>query len=129
MSKKLLTTAVFLLGTQIGFSQSTTLPLGTEDYSLLDRIETKSGHLSDNLFTTQKGVQRKSAVEFLLAQKNRGDSVKLTDIDLYNMERMISINGEWTPDENGAVDSKHSWFNTFYKKQSDFIHVKNDGLF
>src|SRR5262245_57171496 len=110
MTKSTFFTAILLGCTQIGNAQSTNLQLGTDDYSLLDRIETKSGRFSNELFTTQKAVPRKSAVDFLLEQKDRGDSVKLTDIDRYNMERMISISGEWTPDENGARDSKNPWF-------------------
>jgi hypothetical protein len=45
------------------------------------------------------------------------------------MRQVIAENGEWAPDENGFAKSKHPWFNTFYKTQYDFIHVKTKDFF
>lgn len=110
-------------------AQTTYLQLGQEDYQLLDRLETRSGHLSDRLFTTLKPVSRKAAVGFLLEQQAAADSIGLTGIDRYNIDHMISVSGEWTPDENGAIDAKKPWLKTFYKKQPDFLHVHTKDFF
>ncbi len=108
-------------------AQTTYLQLGQEDYHVLDRIETRSGELSNDLFLTVKPVSRKSAVSFLIEQQRRG--IGLSSIDQYNIERAISVSGEWAPDEDGAIDSKRPWFRTFYKKQPDFVHVNTDNFF
>src|SRR5690606_29314729 len=53
----------------------------------------------------------------------------LSGIDRYNIMHAVSVSGEWAPDGDGAIDSKHPWFHTFYKKQPDFIHVNTDKFF
>ena len=111
------------------YAQTTYLPLNTEENLLLDRLETKSGRLSDSLFLTIKPVMSNHAVDFLLHQRDSVADNNLSAIDRYNISQMISENGEWTKDGNGAIDSKHSWVNTFYKKQYDFIIVKKGDFF
>jgi len=54
---------------------------------------------------------------------------RLTPTDVNNLQEIVSENGEWAPDENGARDSKLPWFHTFYKKQYDFVHVKTNDFF
>lgn len=107
-------------------AQTTYLQLGQEDYQLLDRLETRSGRLSNDLFLSVKPVSRKGAVKFLEEQDT---SVTLTEIDKYNIAHMISVSGEWASDENGAIDSKRPWFKSLYKKQPDLVHVKTDNFF
>lgn len=122
--------ATFILTVDTLFAQTTYIPLHSEDYHTLDRLETLSGRLSDSLFLSIQPAIRNRAVYFL--EQQRYDSTtpaRLTDIDKYNIDQMVSENGEWTPDANGAIDSKRPWFNTFYKKQADFIHVNADNLF
>ncbi|HXS37167.1 MAG TPA: hypothetical protein VN721_10735 [Flavipsychrobacter sp.] len=115
--------------TQTAFSQSTYLPLNTQDNDLLDRLETRSGRLSDSLFLVAKPISREKAVDFLLQQQEDARYTGLSSIDRYNIRLMISENGEWTPDGNGAISSRHSWFNTFYTKQADFAYVKTKDFF
>jgi hypothetical protein len=119
------------------FAQTTFLPAGSEDEHLLDRLETLSGKLCDSLATGDKPESRRNAVNFLENIKYRthpqsgkdstGPSpIKLSSIDVYNMNQMISENGEWAPKDNETYDSKRAWFNFFYKKQYDLIHVKTE---
>lgn len=130
MLKKALLGSLVACGTTIAATAQTTyLQLGQEDYQLLDRLETRSGRLSDDIFTTIKPIPRKGAVNFLLQQKDAADSIGLTDIDRYNIDHMVSVSGEWAPDENGAIGSKRPWFKTFYKKQPDFLHVQTKDFF
>lgn len=114
-------------------AQTSYLQLGEDEYHLLDRLETKSGSLSDELFLNASPVSRKSAVSFLEKQKRwfqaEESGVLLNKVDRYNLEHAISISGEWAADENGALDSRTSWFNTFYKKQPDFLYVKTKDFF
>jgi len=116
-----------------GYAQTTYLPINTEDQQLLDRLETRSGRLSDSLFLTAEPVMRNRAVDFLLKIKSDTASTRhpasLSLIDNYSIAQMISENGEWVPGEDGAIDSKRPWFHAFYKKQYDLVHVKTDNFF
>jgi len=120
---------LFLLLPVLGssFAQTTFLPLRSENYHTLDRLETMSGRLCDSIANGDKPEARRTAVKFL--QKVQADSTqKLGKIDRYNLEQMISESGEWMPNEDGAINSKRSWFNTFYKKQYNFAYVKPEGF-
>lgn len=124
----------FLIAAVLGLSmgagaQTTYLQMGIEDLHLLDRLETRSGELTTSFFTTVKPIPRKGAVEFLLDKRKNARELNLSLIDRHNIDRMISVSGEWAPDENGAIDSRRPWFNTFYKKQPDLVHVKSKDFF
>ncbi|RYZ54253.1 MAG: hypothetical protein EOP49_05570, partial [Sphingobacteriales bacterium] len=109
-------------------AQTTYLPLNTEGYHILDRLETKAATLEHGLYLNVRPVSRKSAVSFLVQQQLL-DSGRLSEIDRYNIEQNISISGEWTEDENGAIDSKKPVLRHFYKKQSDLVYVKSKNFF
>src|SRR5690606_32754494 len=111
------------------FAQTTYLQLNQEDYHVLDRLETRSGELSNDLFLSVKPVPRSGAVKFLMDQRRDARYNGLSGIDRYNIMHAVSVSGEWAPDGDGAIDSKHPWFHTFYKKQPDFIHVNTDKFF
>ncbi|MDR3680335.1 MAG: hypothetical protein P4L41_10255 [Flavipsychrobacter sp.] len=121
-----LITVLLVMGIS-SMAQTTYLPLSDEDYHMLDRLETRSGRFSDTLCLTTKPESRKRVVQFL--QNLSSVPGTYSAVDSVNMARMVSKNGEWTPDGNGADDSKQAWFNTFYKKQDDFIYVKTDNFF
>ena len=110
-------------------AQTTYLQLNTEDVNLLDRLETRGGELHNRLFMSNKPISRKDAVGFLLEKRRDARVLELSAIDRYNIDHAISVSGEWTPEENGALDSKLPWFKTFYKKQPDFLHVKTKDFF
>lgn len=115
------------LAGQYALAQTTYLQLGSEDYHLLDRLETRSGRLSKDLYLSSKSVQRKGLVKFLLEQ--REDSAgNLSGIDRYNIDHAISVSSEWATEED-AIDSKLPWFNRFYKKQPDLVRVNNENFF
>jgi hypothetical protein len=110
-------------------AQETFIPFGSDEYHLLDRMETRSGALSNDLFLNTQPVSRKSAVDFLFNEKTNFYNSGISNVDFYNINRAISISGEWKKQGDGAIDSKYALFNTFYTKQPDFIHVNNNGLF
>jgi len=111
-------------------AQETNIPLGSDEYHLLDRMETRSGTLSNELFLNNQPVSRKNAVQFLFEEKTNFYASGLSNVDFYNINRAISISGEWKGTQgDGAMDSKNALFNTFYRKQPDFIHVNKDGFF
>ncbi len=110
-------------------AQTTYLQLNQEDYHMFDRIETRSGSLSDDLFLSDKPLSRKYAVSFLQEQRKEARLTGLSAIDRYNISHAISVSGEWAPEADGAIDSKHPIFKTFYKKQPDLLHVNTDDFF
>lgn len=127
MQKKAAFFIIALSVTLQSLAQSTYLPIGHEDNHLLDRLETRSGKLSNDIFLATQPVSRKGEVSFLTEEKEGG--VGLTNIDKYNIDRAISVSGEWASDGNGAIDSKHPWFKKFYKKQPDLVYVNTDNFF
>ncbi|RYD56681.1 MAG: hypothetical protein EOP56_11575 [Sphingobacteriales bacterium] len=110
-------------------AQTTYLQLGYEDYHILDRLETRSGKLSNDLFLSVKPVSRKRLVSFLEKINTDSNHTELTAIDEYNIEHAISTSGEWADDEDGAIDSRRPILKHFYKKQPELIYVKNDNFF
>ena len=134
MLKKACLLSALVFTYQFSNAQTTFLQIGSEDNHVLDRLETRSGRLSDTLCTGDKPESRRNAVYFLesLVPSKTGDTQatkNISKIDWYNIEQMISESGEWTAGENGAIKSKHSWFNTFYTRQYDFAYVKTKDFF
>lgn len=130
MLKKTAYLLLFLcFSTSIALGQTTYLPLNTEVYHLLDRLETKSGALSMDLFSGTKPVSRKGAVNFMQQFLTDSLSMNLTTRDEYNLDQNIALSGEWAADTNGAKDSRYPILKHFYKKQSDFIYVKTNNFF
>ena len=130
MYKKAASLALSIAFTAIAAqAQTTYLQLNQEDYHLLDRLETRSGRLSDDLFLFVKPVSRRSAVEFLQWQRKESRIDNLSEIDKYNVAHAISVSGEWALEQNGAIDSKRAILKNFYKKQPDLIYVNNDNFF
>jgi len=141
---------LFVLSFCFAGAQSTFLPINSEDHLLLDRLETRSGRLCDSIAMGDQAELRKNAVNFLVSlRSNSTDSPGITKpgiskIDLYNLEQMISENGEWAPpyktgklinyvseivNPDGALDSRHQWLGPVYAKQYDFVHVNSKDFF
>ncbi len=128
MLKKAYLLPFLLLSVKLCFAQTTFVPLGSEDYNLLDRLETRSGRLCDSLALWDRPESRRNAVNFLemIKSTNSKKDVKsqLTAIDRYNINQMISENGEWAPKDEETIDSRRPWVKFFYKKQYDLVHIK-----
>jgi len=132
MLKKAILVSASLFIVAAAGAQTTFLPLGGEGYHNLDRWETMSGRLCDSLANGDKPESRRNAVHFVQSMGNNSDSGmqrKVSLIDQYNMQQMVSESGEWAGDENGAIRSKHSILNTFYKTQYNLGYVKTDNFF
>ncbi len=140
---------LFCLAMPAGLSAQTTyLPLGSEDYPLLDRMEVRSGHLSSEFFTTIKPVSRKGYVSFLeelrvidsfeqagqdavADPRERYRGAAFTPIDRYNVNHAISVSGEWAGGgtADGAIPSERPVLRRFYRWQPDLFRVNNEDFF
>lgn len=129
LKKALLLACTILMLDNAMQAQTTYLQLGHVDYETLDRLETRSGKLSDDLFLATKPVSRKSLVKFLMETRGDARYIGLSEIDRYNIAHITSVSGEWAEESAGAFSSKRPIFNTFYKTQPDFLYVNNDKLF
>lgn len=131
---KSLSCLLLLLMVGSAVAQTTYLPLNTEEYHLLDRLETMNGALSNEFHSAFKPISRKDAVNFLTKERRAGNTPgnAINDIDYYNIERAISISGEWstTADGNdGSIDSKRPILKYFYQKQPDLVHVNTEDFY
>ena len=132
MLKKALLLSSSVLIAAAASAQTTFLQLGSDGYHYIDRWETLSGRLCDSLANGDKPESRRNIVRFIESLNNgpvpavndSGSNVieinaskklgrKINYIDHYNMQQMVSESGEWAGDENGAIDSRRSLFNTF----------------
>ena len=134
MKKLYLGLILTLIASAHAFAQTTYLPLGTDEYHLLDRLEALSGKLNSDFSSTLKPVSRKEAMSFLhqLSKAYTFGQSSLSDIDNYNISRALSISGEWitTADgDDGAIDSKKPVLKYFYQKQPDLLHIHTDNFF
>ena len=130
MGKRLLCLGLSVLLSGFAAAQETFLQSGTDEYHLLQRLETRSGELSNELFLNTQPVSRKDAVLFLREEQSNTNSAALSNIDYYNINRAISISGEWVPPNgDGAINSRNSLFQTIYRKQPDFLNINRNGFF
>ncbi len=133
MHKKACLVLTFVLFSLCSIAQNTYLPIGSDDYLLLDRLETRRGRLSDSLRLNDKGESRKNAAQYIdklvAGMIDSTDSSSYSRIDLYNMRQLTSENGEWSSQENAEIPSKHPWFNTFYKNQYNMAFIKTKDFF
>jgi hypothetical protein len=132
-----------------GFSQTTYLALGDKQYDLLNRLEIKAQTDSVLNFSKTRPFSRKQFVPVLEKYYNTGKLVqsageipvsldgnsqkidevgsRLTKIDLYNAERALMANSEWT---SLRFPSKKPVLKNFCNTPSDLfaVHVKDFDL-
>ena len=118
--KKITSIIIGLLSSLSVFAQSTYQPMQTETYHIIDRLEIKSGKLSDSVFTTVKPFNRK-------ALQNYSHQISLdTTIELSKTDKEL-INyidrDNWMYTGNGFEKSKNPIFKNIYKSKSDFFAV------
>lgn len=131
MKKNLVAAALLSLGfSGIAKAQNTYLQLGEDEYQLLDRLETKSGRLSDKLFLSGKPVSRATTVTFL---EKALDSFGAGKVDRYRATHAIAISNEWRNNQSGeeafTVLRAKPWLGTFYKTGADFLYVNTKDFF
>lgn len=117
-------------------SQTSYMVMGGKEEIILNRLEikTRTNQLS---FSTVKPYNRRDVVkdvELYDSLYNAGDkrAAKLTEIDKYNMQRLLMNNSEWSKPKESYISEK-PFLNAFYqtrgnffeKKTSDFVLIAN----
>lgn len=116
---------VFAMGLyQTVDAQSAYMKHLADDQFLIERLDVLNGRLSDSLYTSLRSMSRKEVVQFLeqYLQKHRTISPREKE----EIMRIISKNGEWAANGEGAEDSKYPILNRLYQKKSDMINVHVD---
>ncbi|HUX84030.1 MAG TPA: hypothetical protein VMV20_02270, partial [Chitinophagaceae bacterium] len=140
-----------LLGSISATAQSTTIPLGSQDYQTLDRMEILSGSNPGQFTESVKPVSRKAAVAYAVqmdslfqvrdsllqrASKDTGLGVipqtpgpAWSITDRYDISRLISNSGEWAPGSNGFTPSRHPLFKGLYRNTTNLLSVNEPDFF
>ncbi len=112
------------------YGQTTYLPLGSEEHFLLDRLETQSGSLSDQLFLSVQPLNRKDAVQYLFNEKSNFYNRNLSNTDNFNINRAMALSNEWMEGvPSAALTRRQGLWNTFYTYPPDFIQVNKHNFF
>jgi hypothetical protein len=123
--KHLFITAAFLLilfrpGWNKAFCQSVFIPLNDDSYHYLERLEIKSGRVSDQLHFSALPLQRSDAVLFL-------DSLGVSDSALQDdksVDYLLTDNDEWSA-YPGAI-SKKPILKYFYRDKASLYQYRSD---
>ncbi len=110
-------------------AQNTFLTPGSDEYHLLERLEARSGILSNNMFLNVRPVSRRDAVDFLLEEKSNFYNSGLTNIDQHNINQALSISNEWLPNSMGQYDAARPGSRIFYKSAADLYSFHNNNFF
>jgi len=125
----------------ISFGQTTYIPLGSEEYILLNRMEIKMQKDSALNFSKTKPYSREKIVSEVLRLDTGGYITYGTDpdpgkigkwsrVDEYNINRLLINNIEWVPRGDSLFKSRKPWGKTFYQTPGTLYeaHVKDFDL-
>jgi hypothetical protein len=120
---------VFLFKIIISPAQSTFLPNSSREYHLLDRLDIKnidSGTFS--LFST-KPTFRNTAVKYIESldsskqEKIKIEYYNLSDVDRYNMDKLLMNNSEWLSTPTKKYNSKKAFLSNFFITKNNFYET------
>lgn len=112
-------------------AQSTYIPMGMKDYILLDRLEIKTKQ-QDLFFTHVRPYNRKyytKQVEIIDSMRYSNENLKarLSSVDIYNMQRFLTNNAEWTTRED--LRKPQNMFHDFFHSKGNLFEVNNKDFY
>ncbi len=113
---------VFLLVSGSVAAQSTYLPLNTNGYQYLDRLQIKTGQLATGLHTSLKPWSRREIAAY--AESYNSISPGISSVDRFNLYYLFKENNEWSP--TGEIDSKKPILKHFYRSPSDLYELRTN---
>ncbi len=128
MKRLLLGFNLLLFTFSAAFGQSVFVPLN-QDYShLIERLEIKSGQLSDDFHSNIKPFERLGVIK-LTERIENNPKVKLSLVDDWNLNYLQNDSWEWLkPNKIGQSDSKNPILKYLYRKKSDFFNTANKDI-
>jgi len=111
------------------FGQSAYFQQGSKENILLERLEIKAQKDTALNFSFIKPFNRKWWINAIERIEEDPDPLKLTRVDLYNMQRSKMNSMEWVTGDKSTLQSKKSLWKTFYTTPADLIQVDNPDFF
>lgn len=106
-----------------GFTQSAFIPLNHDSEYFLERIEAKTGRLSNDIRSTIKPFSRQDASKFI-SSLNSEEYYNLGFLDRRNIDFIKQDNWEFFKNDS-SLTNKKPLLNLFFRYKSDFIHYEN----
>lgn len=106
-------------------SQGAYIPLGTESYHLIDRLEIKSGFINQHIHTSVKPYSRQQTAAFL-QQVGDSELSNWSGRDDFNWSYLSADNHEWTHDSNSY--SRKPVLKKFYREKAFLFSHQGEGL-
>ena len=121
-------------------AQSTYLQQQSKHIHFIDRLEIKTGTVSDLNFTVTKPYDRRFAVEFLGKKTdsllklvpmfyNTDTALRLGKTDLYNLNSLYLNNQEWYAGDRSVFKSKKPFLKKLYPTPASMIEKYGDDFF
>lgn len=123
MVKRLLL-VTYILCTHWGFSQSSFVPLNHSSEYYLDRIEVKSGRLSNDFHSTIKPFSRQAVSKYISSLTSE-EYYNLSFTDRRNIDFIKADNWEFFRPDSSSQNTK-PLLKYIYRQKSDFVHYEND---
>lgn len=120
--------------TKTSFAQSAFVPLNTDTYHTLDRLEILSGDLLPTIFTGIKPYTRKEIVETIDLLDSTINRKSLSKRDLFNIQYLKNDNWEWLSSASKKLEfdsstfSKKKLWNIFFERKSDLYSIDNKDI-
>ena len=120
---------LFFIVPLTGTAQSTYFQQGSKENILLERLEIKAQKDTVLNFSFIKPFNRKWWIGAIERLEQDAEPLKLSRVDIYNIERSKMNNLEFVSGDKSALVSKKALWNTFYKTPANFIEVDNPDFF
>jgi len=137
---KCIVSAALLFTSFFSVAQSSYMQQNSKHIHFIDRLEIKTGAISDLNFTTTKPYDRRYAVEWLAAKAdsmraitplffNTDTPLILSKVDQYNLRSLYLNNQEWFKGDRSVFKSKKPFLKNFYKTPASFIEKYGEDFF
>jgi len=123
--KQTLLRLLFLMIPFIGSSQTTYIPFGAKENSLIERLEIKFGTDSVLNFSKTKPYSRNQ----MISRIGRMDSSLFTKVDEYNLRLAMMSNFEWAVGQRSDFLSKKPIWKSFYETPANLYEVNKENFF
>ncbi len=121
-------------------AQSTYLPQQSKHIHFLERLEIKTGAVSDLNFTNTKPYDRRYAVEWLGAKADSMRAVKplfynndtplvLGKVDQYNLNSLYMNNQEWFKGDKSSFNSRKKFIGKLYSTPANLVETYGKDYF
>lgn len=108
------------------FSQGPFIPLGTNTYPYMDRLDVKYSRILPPVHTSDKPYRRKVVAN--VSETLQLSNLRFDDIEKYQLKYLMDENAEWL--DTLKSFTYHPWWK-FYREPATFLHYdsKNKDLF